>query len=284
MIAERTTVAGTKSVVPVYDSRARRIPLIAEFREVLLFRFLVWNLISRDLKIRYKRSALGFIWVMLNPLLMMAVLSIVFSQVFRFTINHYIVYLLGGTLLWNLFAQGSGAAMSSVQGNGAILRKLRVPPSVFVVSSIGSAVVNLVFALVPFLALALINGLTPRWSWLFLIAPLLMATLFTLGIGLIIGALMVFFTDTFEIYQVLVSIYYFLTPVFYPVFILPEPLHTLENYNPMFLFISSFRDAAIAGALPTLGQFMFSFAASVGVLLVGWAFFTRVEDTFVYHF
>jgi homopolymeric O-antigen transport system permease protein len=284
MIADRTTHVEPRMAVPVYDSRTFRIPLLSEFRELVLFRFLVWNLIARDLKIRYKRSALGFIWVMLNPLLMMAVLTIVFSQMFRFTINHYIVYLLGGTLLWNLYAQGSGAAMVSVQSNGPILRKLHVPPSVFVVSAVGSAVVNLVFALVPFLALALINGVTPRWSWLFLIVPMLLATLFTLGIGLIIGALVVFFTDTFEIYQVLVSIYYFLTPIFYPVSILPEPLHTLESYNPMFLFISSFRDAAITGMLPTLGQVVFSFVASFAVLLVGWAFFTQVEDKFVYHF
>src|SRR5579862_824519 len=147
MIADKITGARARSVRPVYDSQAFRIPLISEFRELLFFRFLVWNLISRDLKVRYKRSALGFIWVMLNPLLMMAVQAIVFSQLFRFNVNHFTVYLLGGTLIWNLYVQGSTAALASVQANGSILRKLHVPPSVFAVSAVGSAVVNLLFAL-----------------------------------------------------------------------------------------------------------------------------------------
>ncbi|HLV99360.1 MAG TPA: ABC transporter permease [Ktedonobacterales bacterium] len=284
MIVGKTTGARTRSEVPVYDSSAARIPLVAEFGELLHFRFLVWNLIARDLKIRYKRSALGFIWVMLNPLLMMGVQTIVFSQLFRFNVDHFTVYLLGGTLIWNLYAQGSIAAMSSVQGNGAILRKLHVPPSVFVVSAVGSAVVNLIFALAPFLVLTLANGLTPQWSWLFLLVPLLLTTLFTLGIGLIIGALMVFFTDTFEIYQVLVSIYYFLTPIFYPVTILPEPLRTLESFNPMALFLSSFRNAVIAGTLPSLHHVFYAVVAALGTLFIGWLFFTRLEDRFVYYF
>src|SRR5215467_2505818 len=128
--------------LPVYDSRAFRLPIIDEFGELFRYRFLVWNLITRDLKVRYKRSVLGFVWVMLNPLLTMAVLTVVFSEVFRFNVEHYAVYVLSGTLLWSLYAQGSNAAMSSLQGSGNIIRKLYVPPSVFVASAVGSAVVN----------------------------------------------------------------------------------------------------------------------------------------------
>ena len=105
--------------VPVYDSKAFRLPVIDEFRELVRYRFLVWNLITRDLKVRYKRSVLGFVWVMLNPLLTMAVLTIVFSEIFRFNIPHYPSYVLTGTLIWTLYAQGSNAAMSSLQGSGA---------------------------------------------------------------------------------------------------------------------------------------------------------------------
>ncbi|HEU5382382.1 MAG TPA: ABC transporter permease [Ktedonobacteraceae bacterium] len=268
----------------VYDSSARRIPLVYEFNELIRYRFLLWSLIVKDLKVRYKRSSIGFIWVMLNPLLTMAVLTIVFSQVFRFNVDHYSAYLLGGTLLWNLYAQGSNAAMSSLQGNGSILRKLYVPPSIFVVSAVGSALVNLVFALVPFLILTLFNGVMPSFSWLFLIVPVLLTTLFSLGIGLIVGALVIFFTDTFEIYQVLVTAYYFLTPIFYPATILPEPLRTIEQFNPMYLFIALFRETVLQGTLPTLGLLLPAFATSIVVLLIGWIVFTRVEDRFVYHF
>src|SRR5690349_25170048 len=125
----------TARPLAVYDSTKYRVPFLYEARELLRYRFLVRNLIGRDLKVRYKRSTIGFVWVMLNPLLTMLVLTIVFSQVFRFgTVEHYPAYLLTGLLLWNLYAQGSTAAMSSVQNGGHILRKLYVPPSAFVAS------------------------------------------------------------------------------------------------------------------------------------------------------
>ncbi len=272
-------------LAPVYDSSAFKLPLIYEFQELLRYRFLLWNLIVKDLKVRYKRSSIGFLWVMLNPLLTMVVLTIVFSQVFtRFSIDHYPVYLLGGTLVWNLYAQGTNASMASLQGNGVILRKLYVPPSVFVASAIGSALVNFAFALLPFLVLAVIDGVPPAISWLFLFVPALLATLFSFGIGLIVSALVVFFTDTFEIYQVLVTAYYFLTPIFYPATILPEPLKTIEQYNPMNLFIALFRLAVIQATFPGWNLLLPALAIAVGVLFAGWVVFTRVEGKFVYQF
>jgi ABC-type polysaccharide/polyol phosphate export permease len=270
-----------------YDSSARRLPLVFEGWELLRYRFLVRNLIARDLKVRYKRSSIGFIWVMLNPLLTMLVLTIVFSQVFRFSVPHYSVYLLGGILLWGLYAQGSTAAMSSLQTNGAILRKLYVPPTVFVVSAVGSALVNFLFALVPFFGLALVNQVLPSPTWLFIFVPMLLVTMFTFGIGLIVAAMIVFFNDTFEIYQVLVNAYYFFTPVFYPFSVfnrLPEPLHTIVAYNPMYIFLTMFRDAVMNNALPAPDQLVVGACMAMGVLLVGWIFFTRLEDKFAYRF
>src|SRR5579883_3347405 len=108
---------------PIYDSNALRIPLIYEVQELVRYRFLLWNLIVKDLKVRYKRSSIGFIWVMLNPLLTMGVLAIVFSHLFRFSVPHFAVYLLSGILMWNLYAQGSMSAMTNMQANAQILRK-----------------------------------------------------------------------------------------------------------------------------------------------------------------
>ncbi len=269
---------------PIYDSNALRIPLIYEVQELVRYRFLLWNLIVKDLKVRYKRSSIGFIWVMLNPLLTMAVLTVVFSQVFRFNLDYYAVQLLGGTLVWNLYAQGTNASMASLQGNGIILRKLYVPPSIFVASAIGSALVNFVFALAPFLVLTLFNGVYPSFTWLFMLVPALLATMFSFGLGLIVAALIAFFNDIFEIYQVLLSAYYFLTPIFYPLSTLPEPLRSMEQYNPMFLFIDSFRTAVVYHSLPGLHELLISVTIATGTLLVGWMIFTRVEGKFVYQF
>lgn len=268
----------------IYDSNALRIPLIYEIQELVRYRFLLWNLVVKDLKVRYKRSSIGFIWVMLNPLLTMAVLTLVFSQVFRFNLDHYAVQLLGGTLLWNLFAQGTNASMASLQGNGIILRKLYVPPSVFVASAIGSALVNFTFALGPFLLLTVLNGVFPSFTWLFMVVPALLATMFSFGLGLIVAALVAFFNDIFEIYQVLLSAYYFLTPIFYPLSSLPEPLRSMEQYNPMYLFIDTFRTSVIHNTLPDVREILVATAIAVGTLLLGWAIFTRVEGKFVYQF
>jgi ABC-type polysaccharide/polyol phosphate export permease len=278
------TDAQSRRLVPVYDSGAFRIPLFHGVADLFKYRFLVWNMIARDLKVRYKRSVLGFVWVMLNPLLTMGVMAVVFSQLFRFNVNHYVVFLLCGILIWTLYAQGSIAAMSGVQGNGHILRKLYVPPSAFVSSAVGSALVNLVFALGPFLLLAYLDGVVPAWSWLFLPVPVLLTTAFSLGMGFILAPMLVFFNDTFEIYQVLLNLYYFLTPVFYPLKILPPPLRTFEQYNPMYLFLDITRVAIINKTLPNLSEIGIASALAFGVLMIGWTIFTRLEDRFVYYF
>src|SRR5258708_22411405 len=147
--------------MPVYDTGAIKWQGIFELRELFRYRFLVSNLVARDLKVRYKRSVLGFIWVMLNPLLTMGVLVIVFSNLLKFAIPHFPVYLLSGILIFTLFSQGSVAAMSNLSGNGSVLRRMYVPPSVFVASSIGSALVNLLFSVAPFFALALVTAVSP---------------------------------------------------------------------------------------------------------------------------
>jgi homopolymeric O-antigen transport system permease protein len=269
--------------VPIYDSSVIRIRMLHELTELMRYRFLIWNLVVRDLKVRYKRSFLGFIWVMLSPLLQMVVMYVVFSQILRFSVAHYAIYLLVGILAFNLFSQSTVSAMGNLQSNAAILRKLYVPPSVFVASAIGSALVNFVFALGPLVAIAIFNGLSPSLVWLFILVPSMLTALFAMGIGLIVSALFVFFHDIFEIYQVLINLYYFLTPVMYPLTTLPQPLRDWEAYNPLYLYLDMTRNAVIRNALPAPETLLLAAGLSIAVLIVGWLIFTRVEDRFVYH-
>lgn len=273
------------ATAPIYDSKAIKYQGLFEFTELLRYRFLITNLVSRDLKVRYKRSVLGFIWVMLNPLLTMAVISIVFSQVIRFPTQHYYpTFLLGGILIWNLYAQGSVAAMSSLLGNGSVLQRIYVPPSAFVASSIGSALVNLLFAIVPFYVLALVTGVPFSLTWVLIVIPILEASIFSFGIGLIVSALMVFFHDTYEIYTVLVNMYMYLSPVYYPLSALPQPLRQAEQYNPMFIFMDCFRTAVLNDRLPPLQELALGGLMSCGIFAFGWLIFTRLERNFAYHF
>ena len=269
---------------PIYDSSSEQWRGITELSELFRYRFLLSNLIRRDLKVRYKRSPIGFAWVVLNPLLMMTVLTIVFSQIFRFGIPHFPVYLLAGILMFNLFSQGTNAAMAQLQGSGALLQRMYVPPSVFVVAAVGSAIVNLLFSLIPFLSIAFINGVRPTWGWLLIVVPIIITAVFTVGIGLIVGASVIFFTDTFEIYQVFLNVFYFLTPIFYPVSALHPPVSLFENFNPMFLFIDALRSAIFTGQLTVLPNMLVATAYALSAIIIGWTLFTRTEDTFAYHF
>jgi len=267
---------------PVYDSTALRVPFIHEVSELVRYRFLLWNLVSRDLKVRYKRSVLGFLWAMVNPLLTMGVLMVVFVRLFRLEVEHYPIYILSGLLLWNLFARGTSLAMHSVLDNSGIRKKIYVPASVFAAAAIGSALVNLMFAIVPLLLLALLTGVRPHLSWLFLTVPILQTTLFAFGIGLIVAALAVFFADILDIYEVLLNAYFYLTPIIYPVSILPEPLAKVEQLNPLFHFIDAFRGALLDGQLLAIDRLLIATLAAVVVMVAGWSLFTRLSDQFAY--
>lgn len=284
--------------MPVYDSAQAQFQAVVESRELWRYRSLVRNLIARDLKIRYKRSALGFIWVTLNPLLTTIVLSIAFSFLFGKSQPNYPVFVLGGLIIWNLFAQGSVAAMSSLITNGATLRRMYIPPSVFVVSAVGSALVNLVFTIGPFFLIAFAVGAPLSFTWLYVFVAAIQLVMFTLGIGLIISTLVVFFNDIYEMYLVVLTAFNYLTPVFYPISILPPVVRQLEGYNPMYLYVSAAQKAvvgttiklasgayqALPPSLPDIRTQLVSWAMALLVLTVGWLLFTRTEGKFAYHF
>lgn len=265
-----------------YDSASLRVPFVHELTELGRYRFLLWNLVQRDLKVRYKRSVLGFIWAMVNPLLTMLVLLAVFTNLFRFDVEHYPIYILSGLLLWGLFARGTTIAMRSVIDNGGIRNKIYVPASVFVAAAVGSALVNLLFALIPLLALAVITGLRPNPAWFYLPVPILQTALLTFGIGVLIAALAVFFADMLDIYEVLLGAFFYLTPIIYPVTILPEPLLSLERFNLLYAFIAGFRSPLLYGRLPDLGVVLVTTLAALLVTIAGWSLFTRLLDQFAY--
>jgi ABC-type polysaccharide/polyol phosphate export permease len=268
--------------VPVYDSNAVRVPFIHELTELYRYRYLLWSLISRDLKVRYKRSVLGFLWAMINPLLTMVVLLIVFMRLFRFDVDHYPVYILAGLLLWNLFARGTSTGMRAVLDNSGIRRQIYVPASVFVAGAVGSALVNLLFALVPLLILAVAGGVPPRLTWLYLPVPILQTTLFTFGVAVILAALAVFFADMLDIYEVVLNAYFYLTPIIYPITILPPILTRAQLFNPANYLIDAFRKPLIDGVLPSATSILISTAAVLILTGAGWSLFTRLSDQFAY--
>ena len=289
-----------------YDSARTHFQALVEAQEVWRYRSLVRNLVSRDLKVRYKRSALGFVWVTLNPLLTTIVLSLAFSYIIGANQPHFPGFVLAGLIIWNLFAQGSVAAMSNLVGNGSTLRRMYIPPSVFVVSAVGSALVNLFFTVVPLVLVALALRAPFSWTWLYVPIACVQVTIFTLGVGLIVSTMAVFFNDIYEMYLVLLTAFNYLTPVFYPITILPPWLQNLEVYNPMYLFVAAAQTAVVGStacvggslqngklvcphyvvlppSVPDIKTQLVTWASALLVFTIGWLLFTRTEAKFAYH-
>ena len=233
------------------------------------FRHLLFLMVKRDFVTRYRGSVLGVLWSLLNPLLTMLVLTMVFSMIFRFDIPNFPVYLLSGQLIFNFFNESTTRALGSVVGNAATIRKVYVPKYVFPVSCIMSSVVNLLFSFVAFLLVYFITGEPFRWTLLLVIIPMTYVFIFSLGIGMLLSSLAVFFRDLTHLYGIATMLVMFLTPIFYPVSILPERVFHLIHLNPLFHYVSYFRSLALDGTIPGLWENIASLGFALLALCLG---------------
>jgi ABC-type polysaccharide/polyol phosphate export permease len=266
----------------IYDSSRPRLAIFEEARELYRYRDLLWSLVHRDLTIRYKRSTLGFLWTMLNPLLMMLVLTVIFSNLFRFQIRHYPVYLLSGTLLYGFFQWGTNQAIHSILWGGDLMGKIYLPKTIFVAAAALVSLVNLLLALLPLAIIMAINRCAFTPALLFLPVSIMLAFIFTLGIGLFIATLAVFFADIADIYSITLTILTYLTPLFYPIGVVPAKYLVLVYLNPMYYFVEIFRQPIQGGVFPELHLILRAFLIAIGAFAIGWWFFTKKSDEFAY--
>lgn len=250
---------------------------------LLRYRDLVWYLVVRDLKVRYRRSAIGFLWTMLQPLLTMAVMAVVFSHVFRFEIRNYPVYALSGILFWNYFSQSIVAAMNSLRANANLLVKLPLPKAVFPLASVLSGLVNLLFALVPLLGILFVTGHPLKPALLFLPVSILLAAAFTLGAGLLLSPLSAFFSDVIELVSVLLMMGMYLTPVFYPKEIIPPEWLWVVRFNPLRSVLEVFRDPIYFGKIPPLPHLAVTVGVTALALLIGIVAFRRSSHRIAFY-
>jgi ABC-type polysaccharide/polyol phosphate export permease len=265
-----------------YDSSRRGQPFIDEFFEAWRYRDLILQFVSRDIRTRYKRSVLGIAWTMLNPLLMMLVLTVVFSNLFRFNLPYYPVYLLSALVLWTFISQTTTAAMEHLLWAGPLLSKIYVPKTVFALAAVGEGLVNLTLSLVPLGLIMLIVGIPFEWTVFVLPIPIILAAVFALGLGLLLSTLAVYFRDVVPMYQVLLSAWYFLTPILYPRSIVPESYSWLFSLNPAYHLIEAFRLPIYLGALGGWRTYVGAGVAATLMFVVGWWAFTRKADEIGY--
>lgn len=253
--------------------------------------YLLFNLVSKDFKLRYRRSVLGVVWSMLNPLLMMIVMTLIFTNIFRFQFDMYpfAVYLILGQVFFTIFQDGSTSAMSSIIEAAPLIKKVRVQKIVFPSEKVLFAVVNFCFSLIAVGVVMAFCGMIPSWKIILVPFLTVLLTLFTLGVGYLISALSVFFRDVMHLWGVLTSVWFYFTPVFWPYDALANNgfdwVYTLIQFNPMYHFVSCFRQIVTGiplpsdmGVLPEFGLCaLFSFVS----LGIGLLVFKRLEKKFI---
>ncbi len=255
---------------------------ITDYTEIAgKYRHLVSNLIVRDLKVKYRRSVLGFLWSVLNPLLMALVINAVFQNLFRFDIEYFIVYYLTGSLIFNFMVEATTSSLVSVLGAAALIKKVYIPKYIFPLEKCLFAFVNMLFSSFAVIIVIIIQQMPVHATALLFFFPMICAFIFSLGLSLILSSVNVFFRDIGHLYSVWTTAWLYLTPIIYPVSILPDNLFSIMKLNPMYYYVSYFRDVVMYGVVPDVQTHLICIMYSLLFLVAGLLVFKKQQDKFI---
>lgn len=256
--------------------------IIYNFRR---YQFLMNQMIMRDFKVKYKRSVLGILWSLLYPVLMMGVMAIVFSQMFKFRMEgvNYLVYLMSGLIMFNYFSEASNNAMVSIVSNFALMTKVYIPKYIFPLSKCLFFGINFLLSLIPLLIIVLITHAPISFYYLLLPYGFACLFLFTLGIGLIMSTISVFLRDMFYIYGILLTIWNYFTPIFYDISIIPDNIQPFFHLNPLYQYITFVRTILLDARMPDITNTIYCGVSAVFVCLLGCVIFKSKQDKFIYY-
>jgi lipopolysaccharide transport system permease protein len=246
------------------------------------YRELFFQLVSRDIKLKYRRSFLGYLWSILNPLLTMIIMTIVFSAMLARGIENFPVYLLSGSLLFSLMSSAIGRAIHSILSASALIKKIYIPKYIFTLAAVTSELVTFFFSLGALLVVIIATGLSFSWRFLLIPLPVIELYVFCIGLGLFLAQAAVFFRDVQYLWGVFSTAWMYLTPIFYPVSMLPENVQfVVTNFNPLYYYIAQFRYFVLGGEGSWQREtFLGAIAAGV-MLLAGLISFSRAKNKFI---
>ncbi|MDO5424145.1 MAG: ABC transporter permease [Eubacteriales bacterium] len=248
------------------------------------YKDLLFQLVQRDIKLKYRRSFLGYCWSILDPLLIMIVLTLVFSQMFSRDITNYPIYLITGRTIFSFFTESTNAGMRSIMGNSALIKKCYVPKYIFTLAKVMSSMVNFVFSLGA-LVIVMIFTRTPVSIYvLFFPVILIQLFLFCCGMGFFLAQLNVFFRDVQYIYNAITTAWMYATPLFYPIEQLdgnPAMQHFITTYNPLYYYIKQFRDIIYTRCMPEASCVITGFVIAIVVFILGLVCFKKNQDRFI---
>lgn len=259
----------------------KRSYVVGAMIAVKKYRFLIRQLVSRDFKTKYKRSVLGMFWSFLNPLLTMAVQYVVFSNLFRIDVPYFQSYLIIGIVFFNFFTESTNMALGSIVGNAGLITKVYMPKYIYPVTKVMSSLVNLLISLIPLMIVILFSGIVPTKAFLLVPFALGCLTIFSLGVGMFLASLMVFFRDTQFLWGVLSMIWMYLSAIFYPASILPDNLVWVLDINPIYNYVLFARTCMIDGISPEPMLYAKCFVMAAVSLVIGAAVFRMTQDRFV---
>lgn len=252
-------------------------------RNFMKYKDLMFELIKKDIKLKYRNSLLGIIWSVLNPLLFMLVLTVIFSNLFSNSIEHFAMYVLTGRLIYGCFSDTTNSAMQSLVFNASLIKKIYVPKYYFPLSKILSSYINSLLAMFSIIPIMILSGIHFTWINLAILFPLFYLLLFSIGIGLILSTVYVFFRDIQHIYSLALVFVMYTSAIFYPSDIIPEHYINIIQLNPIFLIIEMFREVLMYQTLPSIGSNLFCLIYSLLYVAVGLILFYKKQDKFIFY-
>ncbi len=245
--------------------------------------FLFSELVKRDFKKKYKRTALGMLWSILSPLLQLGVMAIVFTKFFGSNIDHYIIYLFSGNLIFAFFKDSTTGGMHALMQNSEIIKKINVPKYLFMISKEVSATINFGLTLIVYFIFVAIEGLPFSFKFLMLLYPIACLILFNMGMGFILSALFVLFKDVQYLYDIFTQLLMYVSAIFYNVAVYSPDVQRLFYLNPIFTYISYFRNIVLYGTVPSLTHHLLCLGYALIVLFAGMLFYKKYNYKFMYY-
>lgn len=245
--------------------------------------FLFEELVKRDFKKKYTRTVLGMVWSLLSPLLQLLVMSLVFKEFFGRNTPHYTIYLFCGTLLFSYFKESTKGGMAALVSNASIFTKVNIPKYMFLLSKNVSALINFALTLLIFFLFVLFDHITPTWRFVLLLYPIGCLIVFNIGVGLVLSALNVFFRDIAYLYDIFTLLLSYLSAIFYNISRFPERVQMYFMLNPMYCYISYFREIVIDKSIPGPYHHMLCAGFAIVMLVIGAWTYRHYNQKFLYY-
>lgn len=268
----------------VFDRESLKKDIFAMKR----YKYLLYDLVTKDIKTKYRRSILGILWSILNPLLMMAVLTAVFSNIIRVEVEGgFALFYLTGYIIFNFISEATSFSLHTIINAAPLIKKVYIPKYIFPLEKCIFSFVNMLFSLIAFVivfvAFCITGKVTPHLSMLLFPIPMIYVFIFCLGISLALSAAVVFFRDIGHIWGILLTVWMYASPIIYPVSILPSWLVKIVNVNPLTHYITYFRNVMLYGKIPSLEENLICFVYSLAFFMLGLVIFRKKQDKFLLH-